>query len=638
MKYLTGYIVMFKGQNDSEFTTVSVPVGDYSINPYILNNLVNGNSYQIKLLAVNEIGTSSPILSNGTPLLIPNSPSNLTGSSGNSFVDLNWDNSLSNGVTSHIIEYRLQGSTLWSSINTNSALTSYRVNSLSSSTNYEFRVYSINPYGSSVASNTVTILTQSSINTITLLTPVVNSGNVSLTWSTPNSVLTSQQLTGFLVEYKISTDSIWSQIATTGVTQQYTFTSLNPGSTYNFRVSAVLSSGLSSLSTVSNTVSATLNQIPNRVNNLVVSASGSSAILSWSAPTGFVSGTSYNVYYKTSSSNSYSLFANTLNLSTTVTGLSSNVNYNFMVKSLLSGVESEGSIVSSTIYNTPSGVNSLTLQRFISSPQSVTLSWLEPTDNGGSNVTSYRVEYKKNSDANYTVFLSNLLTNQVTISSLESGILYDFRVTAITIAGAGASSSIQGTPYGVAKAPTSLGLTPSYNSVLVNYVPPTNTGGTAIINYNVYYRVVGSSNYTLASSLVTGNSYTITGLSTSSNYEVKITAQNAVGEGESITNTTTTLTASVPSAITNLILAPANTLIAVSWSQPASSNGSAILGYRVKVLDLDTPGAVESVVDRGLNLAYTVTGLTNGINYQVTVTAYNSVGESPSVSLTEIPN
>jgi len=69
---------------------------------------------------------------------------------------------------------------------------------------------------------------------------------------------------------------------------------------------------------------------------------------------------------------------------------------------------------------------------------------------------------------------------------------------------------------------------------------------------------------------------------------------------------------------------PGNTQVAVGWAAPASNGGSPITGYTATA----NPGG-NTCTTAGL-LTCTVTGLTNGTGYTVTVKATNAAGTSPA--------
>jgi outer membrane protein assembly factor BamB len=89
----------------------------------------------------------------------------------------------------------------------------------------------------------------------------------------------------------------------------------------------------------------------------------------------------------------------------------------------------------------------------------------------------------------------------------------------------------------------------------------------------------------------------------------------------------------VPGAPTAVLATAGNASASVSWSAPVSDGGSAITAYTVSV----QPGGHTCGWTSG-PLTCTVSGLTNGSTYSVTVHAHNSVGDgdesSPAVSVT----
>ena len=83
------------------------------------------------------------------------------------------------------------------------------------------------------------------------------------------------------------------------------------------------------------------------------------------------------------------------------------------------------------------------------------------------------------------------------------------------------------------------------------------------------------------------------------------------------------LVATAPSAPAKPSVVAGNASVAVAWSAPAAG-GSAITGYTATA----TPGG--AVCSTTGALSYTMSGLTNGTAYTVTVTATNAIGTSPA--------
>ena len=633
------YLVEYKLATDSVYSLLTTGYNDYSVTPYTITDLLNNQSYNIRVTALNKFGSSTPTVSYGIPLMIPEAPTGLVVVGGSTYADLQWSSDSSGVINSHIVEYRVSGSLTWNTINTNSLLTTYRVTGLSNGYNYEFRVKANSVFGVSVPSTMVTSNVNTNVYAITLTTPAVNGNSATVTWQAPAYVLAASSLQGFLVEYQVSGSSTWSTLNTVGLAQSVVVSGLNAGVNYNFRVSAILSDTTVIKSTLSNVVTISTMTTPGTVTGLVATANSTTVNLSWVAPSVTGNGVlSYGVYYKLSTALDYTLWSNTATTSSAITGLTIGSSYNFKVVASNSSYSSTPVLASATVYATATAVVSLTANVNVMSPGSVTLTWMDPTNNGGSYVSGNLVEYKLASASTYTTFNANTALNSQTLTGLTGGVLYDFRVTPINGAGNGTTAVVQSTPYGLPAAVGSLSSVSSYTTLTLTWVAPSNIGGSAISNYNVYYKVVGTPTYTLAPGVVSSPTYTITGLVAATNYDVKVTATNGVGEGATATTTSLTLTPAVPTVIQTLILSPANTQIAISWSAPLSSNGASITSYNVDMLDLTTPGAVATLVYNGSNLSALATGLTNGNSYQISVYATNSVGNSAVVASTAIPN
>ncbi len=138
-------------------------------------------------------------------------------------------------------------------------------------------------------------------------------------------------------------------------------------------------------------------------------------------------------------------------------------------------------------------------------------------------------------------------------------------------------------------------------------------------------------------------SYTITGLSGGSAYDVRVAAFNDQGVSTWADGTATpTAAAAAPDPASGLSLGAGNKQIAVSWSASATTPAAGF-GYRVQwKLTTQAWGdaaARSEDLDHGSDLAtsYTVTGLANGSAYDVRVAAFNANGVSTWITATATP-
>lgn len=253
-----------------------------------------------------------------------------------------------------------------------------------------------------------------------------------------------------------------------------------------------------------------------------------------------------------------------------------------------------------------------------------------PSDNGGSGILNYRVQYATNSA--FTTGVGNITTasGSQPVTGLTPGTTYWFRVAAnngvtnaIGVQGpwTGAVSAVA---PGVPGAPTSLTATASTSAVDtigLSWTAPANTGG-GITGYNIY-----SSGTKIGSTTGTGLTYTASGLTDNTSYTFTVRARNAYADSTSTasvdSNTATATSPGVPSVVQS-VLATANVSIAgeidLTWVAPVTAGTGGITSYAVY---FSTGTLITSV--SGSTLAYSVTGLTPGTSYGFYVLALNAI-------------
>jgi hypothetical protein len=195
-------------------------------------------------------------------------------------------------------------------------------------------------------------------------------------------------------------------------------------------------------------------------------------------------------------------------------------------------------------------------------------------------------------------------------------------------------------------APTAPGAVTGNGSALVSWSAPGSGGGYAITGYDVFAATTsGGENYSAAPACTaTGadSSCTVTGLTNGVNYYFTVEALNQVGPGLPSAEATAT-PATVPGAPTRLRAAAGVRGATLSWSVPASNGGSAVMRY--KAYEATKPGAESysgapaCVATGPVASGCTVTGLSPGKSYYVTVEAVNAVGAgAPSGQVSATPS
>jgi len=354
---------------------------------------------------------------------------------------------------------------------------------------------------------------------------------VSLSWSPPQHN-GSSPITYYMIESKTATTS-YATLITLGNVTKYNNTGLTTGKTYIYRVSAINSVGTSSpsteaVATPTNTSAPPKNISPNPPTSLTATVySGTQINLSWNPPpnNGGPPVTGYKIQYSLDSGN----FANLVSNSGTAvtgyshTGLSTGHTYTYKVFAInsigTSNSSNTASAVPTQVLSAPYSPTGLTANS--ASSTSIILSWTVPQNNGGSQITGYKIEAKIGSGA-YTVLVAN--TGSSSTSYLNKGLIagstYTYRVSAINSIGtsvpsyeASAKPSKTYVPTGV----TAIAVSPT--QIVLSWIPPSETYGQVINGYridqklapNVFNKIVDNTGPTTSHSITnlsTGKTYT----------------------------------------------------------------------------------------------------------------------------------
>ena len=175
--------------------------------------------------------------------------------------------------------------------------------------------------------------------------------------------------------------------------------------------------------------------------------------------------------------------------------------------------------------------------------------------------------------------------------------------------------------------PTSLTAVGGVTQASLAWIAPTQSGGAEVTDYVVEYSSNSGSTWTVfADGVSTSTAATVTGLTNGTTYQFRVKAVSSGGTSEA--SSTATAIVGVPSAPTSLSATPLGLSVRLSWTAPTQNGGSAITDY-VAQFSADS-GATWSTFSDSISTSTTttVTGLTNGLTYQLRVSAVNSVGTS----------
>ena len=271
----------------------------------------------------------------------------------------------------------------------------------------------------------------------------------------------------------------------------------------------------------------------------------------------------------------------------------------------------------------------------------VSVTWTAPASNGGSAITGYRITPSVGGTPQAPVLTGSTAT-AFTVTGLTNGTPYTFTIAAINAVGAGNDSgpSAAVTPVSVPGAPGGVAGVAGNAQVALTWNAPGADGGSPITGYRVTPFIGAVAQAAILTGSVT-RTYTATGLQNGTAYTFTVAALNAAGAGvDSAASAAVTpnVAATAPDAPTGVTGTPGNASVALTWTAPPSTGGSAITGY---VVTRYIGGVSQGTIASGsAATAFTVTGLTNGTAYTFTVAAVNAVGtgagSGPSTAVTPV--
>jgi titin len=665
---LTGYKIEYKVGTGS-YTVIVANTGTPSTTYYSHSSLTTNTAYTYKIYAINSIGTSNAATEISTTTTstssgsLPGTPTNLVGVAASpTQVNLSWTAPTNTGgypISGYKIEYRV-GAGAYSTLtaNTGSTSTSYSHTGLTTGQVYVYRVSSVTSFGTGTQTSNEVVVQPTSSSALTapnaptgVSATAVSPTRINLSWVAPSNNGGSA-ITSYKIEVKSGSGSFANLVSSTGnTTTTYSHTGLTTDTTYTYRVSAINSIGTSSSSseTSATPTSSSTSGAPSAPTGLVATASSNAQInLSWAAPAsdGGYPITGYKIEYKIGSGTFTTLVANTASSTASYshTGLTNGTTYAYRVSAINSigtsstSAEASATPSSSSSAGVPGSVTSLVATP--ASPTQINLSWVAPSNNGGSTITGYKIEAKK-SNSSYDVLVSNSQSSATSFShtGLTTGTTYTYRISAVNSIGAGAQSEVSATPKETT-APTVTATAVSPTSITLTWIPPSQTYKQSITGYKIEQKISQDNYVVIDDNAGTSTSHTINGLTTEKTYTYVVSAHFTLGSSPRSADATatplSTSNASPPSQSsgtanvnppTNVIATPYSpTQINLSWNAPSSA--ATIVGYKIEVKR--GPGQFETLTPSTLNSTtkYSHANIATNIAYTYRIYTITSSGTS----------
>jgi predicted extracellular nuclease/sugar lactone lactonase YvrE len=400
---------------------------------------------------------------------------------------------------------------------------------------------------------------------------------------------------------------------------------LTNGTSYQFTVVASNAAGNGPVSAISNSV--TPANVPGAPTISSLTAGNSQVTVGLTAPVD--TGGIPIIGYFVTSIPSGGIDANngSPGLSHVITGLSNGTSYSFRATATNAiGISPASSISASAI---PATVPGAPLMGSASpGNQLATVSFSVPTENGGSAITGYTVTSLPAGGVDSNAGSSS---TSHTITGLTNGTSYTFTVRAINSAGlsatSAASNSVVPNTVTVPGLPIIQSATAGNAQATVNFLSPTNNGGSAITGYTVSSIPAGGVDTNAGS---TGLSHLITGLSNGTAYTFVVRATNAIGVSAPSAASVSIIPATLPGApnigAVNISANAGAIQATVNFSPPSNNGGNTITGYVVTSLPA---GAIDSMANSPQS-AHVMTGLAAATTYTFSVRATNAQGTGPA--------
>ena len=595
----TSFQVEYRGKSESGWTLWAPdPAADAT--SVTVTGLVPNRDYEFRVFAAHgEHGLSSP--SNvasavNFPRLSEPASNVVVTFLGSDSCRVEWTDNASD-ETGFVVEYRLFGRDAWVSGATTAAnTTTATLTGLLPSRTYRFRVLAANANGSRPSFQVEVTSPPAAPSDLTLEPRLPTVNLVDLAWR--NNAI--DQI-GWRVENRVD-GGTWISLGVVDHGPSANISGLTPLQRNEFRVRAVNANGDSS---PSNVVAYTTPGPPAAPSGLTVQASGSTGVLlAWTDESDDEGG--FDVEYRAQGAGAWTLAGSVAAdvTSTAATGLAASTAYDFRVSARnASGATASGTASLTMPPAAPSG-----LAATQPTATSAALTW---TDNS-SDETGFKVQSSDGS-AWTDQPAAGAGATSATVSGLTSGTSYEFRVLATNGNGDSTPSNVAHVGSALAPpAPSGVAATAAGSTrVLVTWTDAsTNETG-----FEVAHRI-GAGAWTVAQTAAAdAESATVTGLSPSTTYDVRVAATNANGS-----NAGNVVSLTMPPAAPTGLAASAASAnsVGLTWTDASSDEAGFRIEYRRPAAAAWTAFGTVAAVNA---TSATVTGLTGGTAYEFRVVA-----------------
>jgi parallel beta-helix repeat protein len=562
-----------------------------------------------------------PLIDPWNPLRTPpTEPLTLVALAGNIFVNLTWSPPSSDGgypVYKYMVYRGLfsGGETFYMDVG--NTLT-FNDTAVTPGELYFYKITAVNILGEGPFSNEVSGMPVAEPSEPTGLGIIGGDSFVNLTWSPPSDDGGSA-ITGYNI-YRDDMPGVYQFVPAGQL--WFEDLGLTNGVTYTYNVTAINGEGEGPNS---GDISATPLTVPDSPTGLTAQEGNSYINLTWNPPAsdGGSPITNYVIYRGTVSGGEIWLTEIGNITYFNDTGLTNGQEYFYFIRAKNSeGEGPDSSEISEIPKRPPFGPSNLQVNV---GDTMVNLSWLAPANDGGSNVTGYRI-YKGNESGNLTflIEIGNILYYEET--DVTNGDTYYYQISAINIMGEGSKSNeISATPGTTPGIPGGVSAEAGDSFIEISWNAPTSDGGSPITDY-VIYRGTSSGGEIWLADIGSVLEFNDTSVSNGMTYYYKVAAKNAAGEGQPSSEVSDT-PMGLPSEPNNVAIVAGESYLLVTWEAPITDGGSSITNYYIY---RGTTSGGEAYWDEVSGvLFYNDSTVTPGMEYFYTVSAVTTIGEGP---------
>ncbi len=610
---------------------------------FTLRDLKPATRYSIEVVAINSVGSSvSTRLMVRTPETTPG-PGSLeelsVGRVTTNSITVFWRSDPEDDGGTDILEYEISWSTGGEFVSSNrvsETLNTYQIGSdpsqaLNPGTLYQIEVSAINRIGPGPAQSIMRLTAVASPSAPRELEILdVTDSSIAVSWDAPADT-GGRAITSYFVFVSGDSGSGIDLRVQLGPTARSTqIINLAPGTGYQISVYALNDGSMGFNFNIATTSARTAMREPDAPTNLRPLLIRSNRIeVIWDAPgeDGGTPVTIYRVSWVDPSTNGISGMANVDAFSRIrylIENLDRETLYNIEVVAINSVGKSSTASISISTRGTPDAPTELTTTAV--TVNSITVSWVAPTETGGFPIVGYRIVWTGPANVSSGTADTQGPETRYTITGLTPETVYEIEVSALNINGESSTVSISVRTPRAPGAPTGLSvIAVTADSIEVNWVAPTDPGESPITSYRIVWTDTSIDGAPGMAS-TTRTSYTIMGLAPGTVYTIEVYTQNSDGFSTEPGELSQVTNVRVPDAPMNLRpTAITFDSITVSWDDPAEDGGTPITTYRISwVDDPDTGGTLGPVTTTGMS--YTITGLEIVTNYRIAVAAGNRVG------------